>query len=242
MGITYKEAKPWEQQTYITNVLDFVKGDKEFFLVLANLLCMYDTLDDNDRVKEQRQADLDDFLITKGLDESRTEEEIKKFKSLIEELYQEVPGNLSKSRGKILEAIVLTYGPKSIVSPIKLNSYNEPQIFDNGNLIGANNCVIDAVFHDDRGTARHVAEYIECKASIQSFIDLRFFPRLSGDRKKKWKYIKSVYSYISSKYFTPNIYIACYTNDIFDYQQKLNQHRLGYVTILGDEDIFSMIS
>jgi hypothetical protein len=242
MALKYIEDKPWEQPLYIEKIIEFVKKEKDYFIVLANLLNVYDTPDTDAAEKEERIQDLDDLLITKGLDENRTEEEITKFKAIIEELYEEKPDHLSKTRGTILEAIVLKYGPRSIVNPVKLLSYNEPKIFDDEDLIGENNCVIDAVFHDDRGTDRHAAEYIECKAAINSFINLRHFPRSSGSAKKKWKYIRKVYNYISRKYFNPTIYIACYNYDVVDYQQILNKNGMGHVTILNDEDIYNMIS
>ncbi|MEH7303219.1 hypothetical protein [Neobacillus drentensis] len=242
MAINYIEAKPWEQPAYIDKIIEFVKKEKEYFIVLANLLHLYDTPDTDSAEKEERIQDLDDLIQTKGLDVIRTDEEITEFKAVIEDLYEEKPFPLSQTRGTILEAIVLTFGPRSITSPVNLLRYNEPQIYDNTSLIGGNNCVIDAVFHDDRETSTHIAEYIECKASIDSLIKLRYFPRASKKARKKWSYIKSVYAYLSTNYFTPSIFIACYNYDVTDYQDKLNQNGLGHIIILNDEEVYNMIS
>jgi hypothetical protein len=242
MSIHYIEKKPWEQPLYIEQLIDFIKKDKEYFLIIANLLCIYDTPDSDSDMTEERSKHLNELLIIKGLYDNRPNDEITEFKALIEELYEQKPGILSDTRGEILEAIIYRYGSNNISNPINLTSYYEPQIFDRGTLVGGNNCVIDVVIHDNRGSTNHVANYIECKAAIHSFIDLRFFPRLSKKKRNKWNYIKDIYSYISSKYFIPKIYIASYSNDVYDYQQKLNQNSLDYVTILCDEDIYSMIS
>lgn len=152
---------------------------------------------------------------------------------LVKEIYKS--SNFESIRSEILEYICLKFGPFIIIDH-STYVFLEPQILDNGVVIGNSHHRCDIVFYDTENTP---LEIIECKTNINNFIP-SYLP-FEGAKKKvkeKIKYMGNVYSYLKGKYCEPIMFIVCYNTDYQKAQKNLAEN-WGYpfIKCIGPEDI-----
>lgn len=161
-------------------------------------------------------------------------------KSQLRTLLQSIYRNkkFDKIKSEILETVVYKYGPYT-ENLIREKVYMEPTIKDEDVLVG-NQSKIDSVFFLNETTP---LEFVECKANIANVIPSNLpIHRLSRGDRKKVDYLEKAYNYLSDRFCSPEIYLACYNSNYDDQLENVHQNwGLRFFKFLNPEELYNSI-
>lgn len=233
----------YEILDFIQGLLDIIEKNKEYFLVIAKILEKYKAPDDDTAVAEYRNKELQDTVILYSqIKDNKGDTAL--LINLLNQLYSRSSQEIGDIRGKVLEAVIYKYGPKNFNLSDKTIKCLEAIISyeSEENILGVNGSDFDFAFHDSDGNIDAIADYFECKATLDESVNIgQPMSSLRPRKLKKWDYAKSIFQQLELEGLKPNIYFAClniYTEDI---QSHINNNGYDCVEILNAQKIFRML-
>ncbi|MED4533210.1 hypothetical protein [Metabacillus fastidiosus] len=238
------EWDDYEISIFIQDLLNIIEKNKQYFLVIANILEKYRDPDNDEETKNKRNLDLMDFVKLYP-QTNNNKVETQRLSLVLDTLYSKSSQDVGDIRGKVLEAIIYKYAPKNFPlssSTVKcleaIISYEETT-----NILGGNDCDFDFTYHDQNGNTSTVPDYFECKATIDGMVKVgQPMNQLKSNKLRKWQYAKGIFDNLKSQAgIKPNIYFACFNSRTEDIQQHVDSEGYNCVSILNNKDIFRML-
>jgi len=240
-----REHEDWSNYQIIAcvdRVIEFIKQEPDFFLLLAQIMREYRNPDVDEETKQDRNDDIAELIAIDPKLKNKDAKTVELFQSLIDDLYSEQDARTDKVRGNVLEAIIYHFGPKCFDRSSSTQKFLDAQIYHNGQQVGGNNCDFDFVFHEE--LTERQADYFECKATIEGTALPPGTPidQMNRKRKKKLDFAKEVHHYFQTNTtFRPTILFACFNAEVTGFQKFLAENDLGCVEIMDAGQLNKMI-
>lgn len=234
MALIFLDSKNPSTRTEVREILYYIDLNPDIFILISRIF--------NSKRKPATQSTYEeiDGVIEETLNSPRYDLEVS-LKTRLEDLLKGIyrSDRFSKIKSEILECVVFKYGPYT-QGFIKHNVYFEPIIKDGDILVG-NSSKIDSVFHTEDSEP---LEFVECKTNIANVIPSNLpIDKLSNGDRRKVEYLINAFTYLSEKYCSPQIYMACYNVDYEDQLDNVqNNWGLSFFNILNPVQIYYSIN
>jgi hypothetical protein len=206
MALSFVNCNACSNHPLVHSVINEIQSNNELFIYVARIF-------DNFKESNQNKLGIIDDFITSTFNNANLQCTAEKKNTLIllfKSIYRDADFEIIRSG--VLEYVVYLYGPFAPRNS-RSNVYVEPNILDNGIIVGVTNNRCDTVFHE---IDTKPIELVECKSNIFNFFPANISlndPGYKAQKRQQVLYLVNVYNHLTMNYCEPDVYVACYNTN-----------------------------